>query len=166
MSVVACKVYKDKIDIASDSIVVWYNTQSKGDNKEWSKLWQGNGLTVGCVGYCEEGSLFQLYCTTRKPKAATVDALTEFMVEFAEWKKAKTKEFKLDNANIIVFGDRAFTTDSFFINEITKYDAIGAGMDYALSALYLGHDVEKAVEEACELSIYCEKPIKKFSVKK
>ena len=37
--------------------------------------------------------------------------------------------------------------------------AIGAGMSYALAALYLGHSAERAVETAIELSTMCEAPI-------
>ena len=42
---------------------------------------------------------------------------------------------------------------------IITYEAIGAGLDYALAALYLGHTVEDSVKTACELSVYCEQPI-------
>ena len=67
---------------------------------------------------------------------------------------------------IIIYQGRAFYINGFFVDEIRTYQATGAGMDYALSALYLGHGVEKAVETACELSIYCEQPIKKLIIKK
>ncbi len=50
----------------------------------------------------------------------------------------------------------------YFITEVTTYEAIGVGTRYALSALCLGHSVEEAIEVACELSIYCEKPVIKF----
>lgn len=35
------------------------------------------------------------------------------------------------------------------------YYAMGAGRDYALAALYLGHDARKAVEVACALDVHC-----------
>lgn len=48
------------------------------------------------------------------------------------------------------------------VDEILKYHAIGAGMDYALAALYLGATAVQSIETACELSIYCEYPIKSY----
>lgn len=36
-----------------------------------------------------------------------------------------------------------------------KFDAMGAGRDYALAAMYLGHDARKAVEVACALDVTC-----------
>jgi ATP-dependent protease HslVU (ClpYQ) peptidase subunit len=40
-----------------------------------------------------------------------------------------------------------------------KFDAIGSGRDYALAAMYLGHDARKAVEVACALDNSCGKGI-------
>lgn len=36
-----------------------------------------------------------------------------------------------------------------------KFFARGAGRDYALAAMYLGHDARKAVEVACALEVSC-----------
>ena len=38
--------------------------------------------------------------------------------------------------------------EGFFIKELTDYTAIGAGMDYSLSALYLGNSVEDSIKAA------------------
>ena len=162
MSIVACRVYEDRITIASDSIVVYEDTQRKSDmgNDEFCKLTRINGMIIGSVGTCEEGMLFQLYCSTRKPKSPTVDDVMAFVVEFAQWKKKMTElSYSLDNKHILIFNKTAFYIERFFVDCIRDYRAIGAGKDFALSALYLGHTVREAVEAACELSIYCERPI-------
>lgn len=36
-----------------------------------------------------------------------------------------------------------------------RFDSIGSGRDYALAAMYLGHDSRKAVEVACALDNGC-----------
>lgn len=36
-----------------------------------------------------------------------------------------------------------------------QFVAMGAGRDYALAAMYLGHDARKAVEVACALDVFC-----------
>ena len=53
----------------------------------------------------------------------------------------------------------AVRVEGFYVKEITDYMAIGAGMDFALAALYLGSSVKDAIKTACHLSILCEEPI-------
>ena len=158
MSIVCCKVGDEKIKIASDSITVRGYTQEKGKDN-YSKLCETNGMIIGSCGLCSENGMLQIFASTRKPSAPSEDALLNFFTEFAEWKKRKTDKYVLENQYIIAFEGKAFMVSHFWVKEITSYEAIGAGEDYALAALYLNHDVDKAVEVACELSIYCEKPI-------
>jgi len=163
MSVVAVRVTNDEIIIGADSILVTGYTQTKD---KAAKLFETNGLIVGDVGFAQEGSLFFLYCQTRKPTAPTELAVVEFMVEFGKWKDTKGDELSIQNSYILIFEEKAFIVEGLFVKEITDFTAIGAGMDYALSALYLGETVERAIEVACELSIYCERPINIKKVKK
>ena len=163
MSVVACKILPDGYEIASDSISVRAWTQSKGENTKFSKLFEENDLVIGSVGYAEESSMLQIYCRTRKPTAATESALLEFMSEFSGWKKDKVGKSGLDNAYLVGFREKVFSINGWFIQEVIKYEAIGAGMDYALAALYLERSAFDAVKVACELSIFCEEPIQVIS---
>ncbi len=167
MSVVVCRVYDDRIKIGSDSITVrgYGYTQDKAKDK-YLKLAEVNGMIIGGVGLCEENSLFFTFCANRNPKSAAEDDILEFVCEFAEWKRKRIDDYKIGNCYLMVIDFKVFLIERFFVKEIVSYEAIGAGMDYALSALYLGHDIEKAIEVACELSIYCEKPIKVIEVKK
>jgi len=162
MSVVCCTI-SDKIRVASDSIIVRGYTQEKGKDK-YSKLCQVNGMIIGSVGLCEESSMLQIYASTCKPSSATELGILNYMADFAEWKKKKTDKYIIENDNILAFEGKVFQIDGLFVKEITSYSAIGAGMDYALSALYLGMDVEVAVKTACELSIYCELPVKVYEM--
>lgn len=163
MSIVACKVYKDKIEIGADSIKVRYPTQQKNKNIKLCKI---NDMIIGSSGTVEEIALFRNYCMSHKILKANERFVFEFMCEFAEWKKKKIDKYDIENSYIIVFLGKAFHIHGFLIEEIKTYEAIGAGLDYALSVMYLGHDVEKAVETACELSVYCEKPINIMTMKK
>lgn len=163
MSVVCCKVTKNKIEIASDSIMTMGWTKGKSEN-EYSKLMPINGMVIGSVGLCEEGGLFKLFCSTRVPKSASSDDITLFMSEFADWKKNKTNNFNIENSYIMLYGKKAFKINGFFIEEILTFDAVGAGMDFALAALHLGHTPRRAVEIACELSVYCSEPIVYFEI--
>ena len=162
MSVVAVKITKNKIIVGADSLVSGW-TQEKD---KLAKLNKVNGMVIGDVGDAQEGGLFLLYCKTRKPKDASVDSLMEFISEFQTWMTSKTTETKLHNQYIIVLDGKAFIMEGFFIKEITDYTAIGAGMDFALSALYLGNSVKESIKAACHLSVFCEEPINIIEVEK
>jgi ATP-dependent protease HslVU (ClpYQ) peptidase subunit len=74
---------------------------------------------------------------------------------------------KLENsAFLVAYKQKVFFIDNYFVQEINDYYAIGVGMDYALAALYLGASVKEAIEVACHLSIFCEKPVNVIEMKK
>ena len=159
MSVVACRVTKEGYEIAADSITVRGHTQTRGQNTSHSKLFEVNDLVVGAVGSAEESSLLRLYVLTRKPAAATEQALLEFLSEFSEWKNKKANHARIENSYLIGFEGKVFAVEHWLIEEVLTYEAIGAGMDFALAALHLGHSAQKSVETAIELSIFCESPV-------
>lgn len=165
MSVVAVRVTPAKIEIAADSITVRGWTQSKDSNK-FSKLVKINDLVLGSVGSAEESSLLWVFAATRKPENATESAVVNFFSEFATWKNGKTGKFALENEYLLVVDHHAFQIEHFFVQQITDFMAIGAGRDFALAALHLGYDTRKAVEVACELSVYCETPVKVFEIER
>ena len=159
MSVVACKVTEHNIEIAADSITVRGYTQSRGQNTNHCKLFEINDMVIGSVGTAEETSLFRLFAATRRPAGASEYAILEFLSEFSEWKEKKINQAEITNGYIVIFEGKAFALDQWLVEEILTYEAIGAGMDFALTALYLGHSAFKAVETAIELSIFCEAPV-------
>ena len=55
---------------------------------------------------------------------------------------------------------------NLYVNEVNEYAAIGAGEDFALAALYLGHSAKEAVKVACELSAFVAEPIVEFEMEK
>ena len=50
-------------------------------------------------------------------------------------------------------------SDGYLVDKINEFGAIGAGQDYALTAMYLDKTPEEAVEIANELCVYCSPPI-------
>lgn len=165
MSVVACRVTKDKIEVASDSIDVRGWTQSTGKNISLSKLVKVNNMIVGSVGFAEECTLMHLFCITHSIKDTTIDSILTFLSEFSNWKGNKTTDGVINNEYIFVYGKRAFITSGYLVSEVLEYESIGAGMDYALTAMHLGHGAKEAVKVSCELSIFCEEPIIYFEEK-
>lgn len=156
MSVVSCKIYDDQIVIGADSIIINGHTQEKD---KLAKLNMVNDMIIADVGNADEGMLFLMFCKTRKPKAPTPDDIIEFMMDFFSWYRGKFDEATIENTYILALEGKAFYIDGFFVKEITDYTAIGAGMDFALSALYLGSTVEESIKTACHFSILCEEPV-------
>ena len=46
----------------------------------------------------------------------------------------------------VVYQQKIFFLNGYFIHEVSDYYAIGAGTDYALAALYLGASVKEAID--------------------
>lgn len=163
MSVVAVKVTNKKITIGADSIIAFGWTQEKD---KLAKLEEVNGMIIGSVGTAQEGALFRVFCRTRKPRAADVESIVDFMSDFQDWLKNKIDDSTVENGYILVFDKKVFNIEGFYVKEITDYTAIGAGMDFALAALYLGNSVKDSIKAACHLSVYCEEPINMFEIEK
>lgn len=163
MSVVAVKVTDDEIIIGADSILAYGWTQEKN---KLAKIDEVNGMIIGSVGSAQEGALLRMYAKTRTPRRADCESVVNFLSEFHDWMKEKTGESELQNDHIIVFKKKVFSLNGYYVKEVEDYDAIGAGMDFALSALYLGKSCKKSIKAACHLSVYCEEPINMFKVKK
>ena len=161
MSVVAVRIEKNKIVIGADSILVSGYTQEKD---KLAKLFQNEWMVVGDVGDAQEGALFQIFSKTRKPRESSVEAITEYMFDFFQWNKEKTESNELNNSYIIIFEGKAFLVEGFYVKEVKDYAAIGAGMDFALAALYMGSSVHDSIKTACHLSILCEEPINIITV--
>lgn len=164
MSVVAAKVYKDKIVMAADSIVVHgYSKRTDGD---FSKIDEINGMIVGGTGYCQEQSLMWHYMRTHKPEAATEKEVLAFMVEFSTWQKTMSGNTEIENTYLLAYDGHLFYINGLLVYEVSEYAAIGAGEDFANAALYLGHTPKEAVKVACELSCFVAEPILEYTMAK
>jgi len=162
MSVVAIKVTDTEIVIGADSIRVRGTTQEKD---QFAKLAEVRpGFIIGNVGESQGGFLLRTYAATHIPRATDEEAVLSWLHECAGWLHQQNEYDKPkitggQNSFLIVFGEKAFYSHNYYVREVLDFFAIGAGMDYALAALHLGRSVEEAIDCACELSIYCEKPV-------
>lgn len=159
MSVVAVKVGKDKIEFAADSIAVRGATSTK-----IVKLAEVNKMIIGGTGTAEETNLLFTFAKTHSPLDNTEKSVLEFFFEFCKWKNGLNLNFSMNNTYLFGFNGKAFYVENLLVEEVKDYEAIGAGMDYALSALYLKHSAKEAVKVACELSCYVAEPIVTLSM--
>ena len=161
MSVIAGKVYKNKIELAGDSII----TRGWSKRNSFVKLMQINDMIIGGCGTAEELSLFFRFAQTHKPETPTEKDVLTFVVEFATWKKDYDSN-TINNNYLLAIDGHLFEIEHMFINEVKDFSAIGAGEDFANAALYLGHNPKEAVEVACALSCYVSEPIITYEMKK
>ena len=155
MSVVAAKVYGDRIQIAADSQGTYgYKTK----RNDMLKLDIINNMIIGGVGTAEETSLLFHFAKTHRPETATEKDVLNFFVEFMGWKK-EYNGGQIDNSYLLVIDSHLFWIENLFIKEIKDYVAIGSGYPYAIAAMYLGHNPDEAVSVACHLDSYVGEPI-------
>ena len=166
MSVVVCKVTKDKIEMASDSIVVQGWTKLNTPQEKVVKMMKYNDMIIGGCGDAEELSLFFHYMKTHTIEEMDEKSVLDFAIEFRRWKKDLTGDNKLENPYIIAYKGKAFAVMGMLIFPINDYYAIGAGQDYALGALYMGATPREAVKTACELCAMVCEPIVSESIER
>lgn len=162
MSVIAAKVYNDKIVMAADSIIT--NGWSKRTNN-FSKIVEINGMIAGATGTAQEASLMWHYMQTHKPASPSEKDMLTFIVEFAQWKSSIAGS-DVANSYLFAYQGHLFEIESMLVCEVSDYAAIGAGEDYANTALHLGHAPHEAVKVACELCCFVCEPIVEYSMKR
>jgi ATP-dependent protease HslVU (ClpYQ) peptidase subunit len=158
MSVVAVRKTKLGITIGSDSIRLSGLTQEKD---KLAKLFMiGRNMALGAVGLASTTSLFREFLENHFPKFNSEYGWTMLMREFANYLGELKNAPGLETVELlVVYRGKIFYLSGYFVREIKDHYAIGAGKDYALTALYLGTDVRQAIQAACHLSILCEEPI-------
>ena len=164
MSVVAARVYKDKIIMAADSIIVrgW----SKRTDHDIVKIDEINGMIVGGTGYAQELSLMWQYMATHKPASATEKDVLSFIVEFSQWKRNLIGNGNVDNTYLMAYDGHLFQIEEMLVYEVSEYSAVGAGQDFANAVLYLGNSPRDAVKVACELSCFVAEPIIEYAMQR
>ena len=157
MSVVAVKVLKDKIEVASDSIAVKGWSKIPSAENKFTKMQKINDMIIGGVGNAEETSLFFHYIKTHTIENVDERGVLDFIIEFRRWKNDLTGNNSFINNYIMAFKGKAFYIENMLIVPVDDYYAIGAGADYSNGALYMGATVKEAVKASCELcAMVCE----------
>lgn len=169
MSVVAVNCLPGQIVIACDEQV--NNGGHKyliGTNKEMfsdsSKMFQENGMTIGCVGTAYEASMMKIFSKTHKPKDATVDSILDFLTEFDNFLKSRESGHKLYNDHLIIYEGKAFVCYELQVELVGKYNAIGSGSFLALGAFSMGATAEQAVEVAIKHDLHCGGNVNEFVI--
>lgn len=175
MTVIACKITKGLIEIASDTQSTWghnkYDKQNQSDKQLhcYGKLFKVNGMIIGGSGTTSHIAMMQIFCKTHKPKDATRDSVLDWLIEFTEWVKKKSdiaaKDLSLHG--IMVYENTVFRFfDWVEVEVIDGFTAVGSGMFLALGALEAGAEVKAVIKVAIKYDLYCGGTVKYMSVKK
>ena len=157
MSVVVCKICKDKIEMAADSIAVKGWTKVNNAQNKIVKMMKYNDMIIGGCGNSGEISLFFHYMKTHTIEIMDEKGVLDFIIEFRRWKHDLTGDNNFNNPYIIAYKGKAFAIEGMLVFPIDDFYTIGAGADYARGALYMGANPKEAVKAACELcAMVCE----------
>ncbi|MGB5917386.1 MAG: hypothetical protein WBG63_21155 [Phormidesmis sp.] len=165
MTVIAARRTSDAIIFAADTLISDGFSKVTSSEIVYSKLIEQNGMVIGSTGDCFEGTMMELFSRNHKPSTTTRLGIMEFLVEFKEWVRKKEGGYSPGNGFLIAYDSKLFrVVQGLDVYEVSEFDAIGAGQDFAKAALHLGHTPREAVEVACKLSLYCSEPILEISV--
>lgn len=160
MSVIAAKVYPDRIVMAADSIVVrgWQKS-----TKNFQKIACINDMIVSSTGNASEVGAMWHFMGTHRPLGATEKDILDFIVEFSKWKNERGFGADVENGYLLAYRGHLFQILGLFVSEIHDFAADGAGIEYATAALHLGHTPQEAVKVACDLSCFVAEPVIEYT---
>lgn len=160
MSVVAARKYEDRISFAADSISIAGSTRITQRIETSAKLFQTNGITLGGAGSARELSLISLYVRNHSPVNDDLESMIDFVWRFEKWVQERDVEFKAENHYLLAFQSGLFRTyGGLEIFQVNEFDAVGAGQDFAITALHLEKTPHEAVDIASQLSVWCHPPV-------
>ncbi|MGB3297427.1 MAG: hypothetical protein WBA76_04095 [Phormidesmis sp.] len=165
MTVIAARKTSEAIIFAADTQITEGLSKSSGTDILHSKLFQQNGMIIGSTGDCYESTFMELFSRNHKPVDTNRLSMIDFLVEFREWIRKKESGYTPGNGFLIAFEKKLFRVCAGLdVYEVSEFEAIGSGQDFAKAALHLGHTPREAVEVACKLSLFCSEPITEMTV--
>lgn len=175
MTCIAVKIEGEKIQLAGDNQTTWgtHKFPKKGyadpQLKSEGKIFQTNGMTLGCAGDAAHIGLLQLFSKSHKPKEMNKDSILEWFLEFREWMNLKAKINFIDVSlhGIMISENKVFCFFDFMdIWEVNNFDAIGSGMWLAIGAMELGATASQGVGVAIKYDLYCGGNISVINIQK
>lgn len=163
MTTIAGVVKGNKVILASDSRTSrgW---QRIDQDSERSKLFRGTDFICAGTGYAAESQLLELYGKDHSIGEGSVMRVTQYLVEFLNWLKTNHLGKEINNNFIIGHNSGLYTTYGLEVHKVNKATD-GSGGLYAYTALHLDHEIESAIEIACELDAFSDTPINTLEIK-
>lgn len=166
MSVIIVEITEDKIRFAFDTMMSYSDQAFYYD----SKLIQSKNIVIGLVGEIRIFPYLKKYLEENSPPIfedvyAVSSFLDGYRKKYSDLEHTRFGEYE---SLLITDSKRVFYMKPIHSTcyEVTTFEAIGSGSDQALGAYSACKDIVKSAEIACDLNIYCGKPVKTLEVKK
>lgn len=180
MSVVVTIKTPTAIIMGSDSAVTYADESIV--IRPWTKIDVVDGLVFGCCGNPDHGSLFRSFLKNEEcfPQESTLDEMLDLAANFQTYLNgfgtgSQAKAGDIQSQFHVIFQNKAWSLENYYVHEINDYDAIGCGADYARTSLYLQKSgyfptgglagLGPALDAACALNAFCEFPLTIYEVK-
>jgi ATP-dependent protease HslVU (ClpYQ) peptidase subunit len=164
MTVIAARKYHDKIVMAADSFIgndeVNYNHQCSTP-----KMFDTGECVIGLTGSADDASLLRIFSKTHKlGDRVDQSRVMDWLMEYAEWKKSKVGEWGFKSWILLAHKSGLYVCYGISCHEVDEFASIGAGQDFANTALYLGKSPSEAAKIACRISNKCAEPVTEMEV--
>jgi ATP-dependent protease HslVU (ClpYQ) peptidase subunit len=153
VTVIAAKVYDDKIVMSCDSMATRGYHHRKSGFPE--KIIEGQDFLAGVCGDASVMSLLMMFAKNHPIGEGGVARVVEWCAEFLEFAKNKTDSWGGDASLVLAHRTGLFIIDGWIPLAVKDWCAHGSGYQHAEAALYLGHDTEKAVDVAVNMAYGC-----------
>jgi len=168
MTVIAARKTDKGVEISWDSFCG--DTYRKGKVDRLSNLDKkidGNNFKALICGSASSGSLLKFFSKHNGIESATEMDILGYLIRFKEWCREKLPAPDLNMDMIIIMDGKIFEVDAdqLVVFENTEFISMGAGQQYAATALHLGHTAEDACKIACQLSNHCLEPVRTEVIK-
>ena len=168
MTVLALKNYEDKIEIAADS-GTFYGQDGAKENGSIKIVSPKENFHFAATGWVSEKNLFELFCLKNEPEANTRHAILRYFSDFIHWKKQFTDKLEQNCHYFIIYETLCYQIQGGFdIESIPtgSFRALGAGMQEAKCAMYLGRSPYEAVELCLKLNAWTSGEIQQLTITK
>jgi hypothetical protein len=171
MSVIAVKVYDERIEIAADSQATSNSHREVLDEKN-AKLFVCGNMIIGVSGYYRSIPMLRAYLEKNPQDIHSIVGVYEFLKNFRIWEKeikdTESSDDSDDQNLIIVTNGKAFYIDNYEVKEVSRSEAIGSGS--LVASVIMDYDpytsVCTAVKAAIKHDIYCGPPIVHYIMEK
>ena len=170
MSIITCRVTKDKIYLAADSQLTCGSDRRPG--LLYKKIIKIKDIVLCAVGTCAEVNLLVEYIKENKlPRSP--QKLTLYMANFYKWRDEVTPTLIPEEKDrtshcqfMFIVRGKVLYAASLFATEVLEFHAIGSGEDLAMGAMECGVSVKKAVEVACKYNTDCGLPVQYMEIRR
>lgn len=166
MSIIAVEITKDKIRFAYDDMMN-YNNQPYANDKKVAKF--GN-IIIGIVGVITVRPYLYKFLSEQKDLVLDDEYSVANLIDSFKKKYEGLEHVKFGEDESVLISDSKkvfyIKPEHYTCYEVTDFEVIGSGADFALGAYKANKDLVKSVEIAVDLNITCAKPIHLLEVQK